>query len=122
MAEKMKVFISWGGKLSQAVARALHDFLPQILQNLDPWFSTVDIYSGDRWANEIGAKLEECGVGIFVVTADNITRPWLNFEAGAVAKSVTKGKPMPVLFDVKDTEVVGPLSQFQMKSATRDGI
>lgn len=84
--------------------------------------SDLDISAGQRWQDEIGTKLQESDAGIVIVTRQNFERPWLNFEAGAISKSLRRGRPMPLLFDVKSTEISGPLVQFQAKEADRDGV
>ena len=54
----MRVFISWSGEKSRAVAEALRDWLPSIIQVLEPWISCKDIDKGARWHNEITNQLE----------------------------------------------------------------
>jgi len=58
----VKVFISWSGARSRAVAEALCEWLPQVIQTADPWIST-DNEKGNRWNSEISANLEatDCG-------------------------------------------------------------
>ena len=55
----MLIFISWSGVASEAVATALANWLPLVIQVLKPWVSTQDIQKGQRWAEEIAEKLEE---------------------------------------------------------------
>ena len=44
----MKVFLCWSGTRSKGIANALHEWLPRVIQALDPWIS-VDIDKGARW-------------------------------------------------------------------------
>ena len=44
----MKVFISWSGTRSKALANALHKWLPMVLQYVEPWVSDSDIDAGER--------------------------------------------------------------------------
>lgn len=46
----MKVFISWSGKRSKAMANALKEWIPLIVQHAEPFVSDKDISAGDRWA------------------------------------------------------------------------
>ncbi len=44
----------------------------------------------------------------------NMHEPWLNFEAGAVSKSLEFGKVAPLSIGISKSDVTGPLSQFQV--------
>ncbi len=109
----MKVFISWSGRQSHRVATTLRDWLPSVIQSIEPYVSSEDIDKGARWATDIAKELEQSSFGILCVTQTNITAPWLNFEAGALGKSVDKSRVCPFLFRVRRSEVEGPLLQFQ---------
>jgi len=109
----MKVFISWSGNLSHRVALSLRDWLPVVLPFIDPWVSSEDIPKGTRWGTELARELEGTHSGIICLVPDNLTEPWLNFEAGALSKSVTTARIHPFLFGVEPRELPGPLAQFQ---------
>jgi len=68
----MKVFISWSGETSKAVATALYDWLPEVIQNGQPWISNHDIH--------LGEQLPELKIGILCLTPDNLSAPWILFE------------------------------------------
>jgi hypothetical protein len=118
----MKVFISWSGERSLGLAQALHSWLPLVLQYVDPWLSKADIEAGQRWDDDLSKKLSECNFGISCVTRDNMTAPWLLFEAGALAKSVDNSKLVPLLLDLDIKDFSGPLSRFQAKKVDKAGI
>jgi hypothetical protein len=109
----MKIFISWSGSLSRNVAEALRDWLPSILEYVEPYVSSQDINKGARWTVEIARELESSQYGIICVTPGDLGRPWLNFEAGALAKSFEAGHLSPFLFGIERSGLGGPLSQFQ---------
>jgi len=109
----MKVFISWSGQLSRRLAEAFRDWLPGVIQAVEPFFSPDDIVKGDRWGVAVAAKLNECKVGIFCITRDNVAAPWLVFEAGAISKHLESSKVCTLYFDLAPTDVTGPLTQFQ---------
>jgi hypothetical protein len=109
----MKVFISWSGPLSHRVAIALKEWLPSVIQSVKPYVSSEDIDKGARWSTDIARELEASTYGIICLTKDNITAPWINFEAGALAKALDKSYVAPFLFDLKSSDVEGPLVQFQ---------
>lgn len=110
----MKVFISWSGELSRQVALAFRDWLPAVIQSIEPYVSSEDIDKGARWSTDIAGELEKSIYGILCITKENVGAPWINFEAGALSKSVERSRVSPFLFDVKRSEVKeGPLLQFQ---------
>lgn len=67
----MKVFISWSGDTSRQVAEALRDWLPDVIQQLEPFLSSKDIASGLKWQDEISSKLDETTFGVICLTKDN---------------------------------------------------
>lgn len=118
----MKIFISWSGDRSQALAKAINDWLKPLLHFAEPWLSTEDIKSGDRWGNELAKQLQDTNFGILCVTSDNLNAPWLLFEAGALAKSIDDGRVIPLLLDLEKSDLSGPLTQFQAEKSDKDGI
>jgi hypothetical protein len=110
----MKVFISWSGDLSRELAETLRDWLPCVLQSVKPFFTPNDTEKGTRWGHDIANELQGSSVGIFCMTKNNLNAPWIMFEAGALSKHIDSSKVCPILFDgVKNTDLVGPLTQFQ---------
>lgn len=109
----MKVFISWSGNKSHKVAMIFREWLPSVIQSLEPYVSSEDIDKGARWSSDIAKELEDSTFGILCVTKDNLHAPWLSFEAGALSKTMDKSFVTPFLFDIKRSEVNGPILQFQ---------
>ena len=109
----MKVFISWSGDLSRELAEALRDWLPAVLQSVKPFFTPNDIEKGARWAKDIAQELQSSAIGIFCLTKENLTKPWIMFEAGALSKQLDSSTVCPVLFGVESADLEGPLVQFQ---------
>ncbi|HME58588.1 MAG TPA: toll/interleukin-1 receptor domain-containing protein [Terracidiphilus sp.] len=118
----MKIFISWHGNRSEALATALKEWLPLVLYYADPWLSKSNIGAGDRWSDEIAKGLESCNFGISCVTRENMEAPWIQFEAGAITKSVKDGKVIPLLLGLDKKEISGPLAQFQAKKVEQSEI
>jgi hypothetical protein len=110
---QMKLFLSWSGDLSRKVACEFRDWLPSVLQSVHPYVSSEDIDKGARWSTDIAKELEASVYGMLIITKDNLEAPWLNFEAGALSKTVEKSRVSPFLFNIKRSEVQGPLLQFQ---------
>ncbi|MFW2574125.1 MULTISPECIES: toll/interleukin-1 receptor domain-containing protein [Serratia] len=109
----MKIFISWSGNDSLKIAKILRDWIPNVIQAVKPYVSAEDIDKGTRWAADISKELDDSLYGIICLTKNNISAPWINFEAGALSKKVDKSKLSPFLFKIKPSEVTGPILQFQ---------
>ncbi|HVU89637.1 MAG TPA: hypothetical protein VHD36_20070 [Pirellulales bacterium] len=109
----IKVFLSWSGDCSHKVALAFRDWLPSVIQSIQPYVSSEDIDKGTRWSTDIARELEASAYGIICVTKDNLNAPWLCFEAGALSKSIDRSNVTPFLFNIKRSDVHGPLLQFQ---------
>lgn len=118
----MKVFISWSGNISWKVAVIFRDWLPSVIQSLEPYVSSEDIDKGARWSTDIAKELEDSTFGILCVTKENLEAPWLSFEAGALSKTMEKSFVTPFLFDIKRSEVQGPILQFQSTIFNKDDI
>jgi len=125
----MGVFISWSGNntRSHQVAEVLRRWLGQVIQGCDPWTSSQDIDAGQQWATELFTQLDNHKVGIICVTKANKDEPWLNFEAGALAKQLKGDKPdesrvCPLLIDMTASDVTGPLKLLQMVPLDKDGM
>jgi hypothetical protein len=118
----MKVFLSWSGDASHKVALILREWLPAVIQSIEPYVSSEDIDKGARWSTDIASELADSSYGILCVTKDNLHAPWLTFEAGALSKTMDKSFVSPFLFDIKRSEVNGPILQFQSTVFQKDDI
>ncbi|WJE54314.1 toll/interleukin-1 receptor domain-containing protein [Bacillus cereus] len=109
----MKVFLSWSGNESKQLATIFKEWLPNVLQYVEPYMSAQDISMGERWGNSIADNLEESVFGLIFVTPSNIKAPWINFEAGALSKTF-ESRVIPILYRAEVTILdQGPLKQFQ---------
>jgi hypothetical protein len=108
-----KVFISWSGDLSKKLAEEVRLWLPGVLQFVKPYFTPNDIEKGTRWSTEIASELESSNAGIICLTKDNITKPWILFEAGALSKNFGKANVCTILFNLDNADLTGPLTSFQ---------
>ena len=112
METEMKVFLSWSGPRSKAVAELLNDWLRCVLQACKPWISSRDIDRGALWFSEITNQLSGTDIGIVCLTADNKNKPWILFEAGALAKGLSHARVCTILVDLQPSEIEDPLAQF----------
>ncbi|KXB59407.1 hypothetical protein HMPREF3180_02349 [Leptotrichia wadei] len=44
----MKIFLSWSGEPSKSIAEKFKNWLPNVLQYVEPYFSQQDIELGER--------------------------------------------------------------------------
>jgi hypothetical protein len=117
----MRIFVSWSGKSSQKVAELLREWIPNVLQQADLFVSSQDIAKGTRGLDAIGHNLEETDFGIVVLTEDNVSAPWINFEAGALSKSLSRSHVIPLLCGIREINLPNsPLRQFQHAQVAGD--
>jgi hypothetical protein len=109
----MEIFISWSGARSRQFAEALRSWLPRVVQAVNPWISASDIEKGSRWLVEISERLGVTNFGLICVTPENVSEPWLLFEAGALSKALKSSRVCPILLDITPVDLKGPLAQFQ---------
>jgi hypothetical protein len=118
----MKVFLTWSGEKSRRVAEILREWLPNVIQALEPWLSSEDIEKGSQWGADITSRLKESKAGIICVTETNISAPWLNFEAGAISNSIVRPLVCTFLMGPKSSDLTGPLTLFQATLPTREDL
>lgn len=116
---KPKIFISWSGKdtASFRVASKLYEIMPLMFQTADYFFSD-HITKGKLGIEKIFANLAEAKIGIFCITKNNLLKPWLNFEAGAILSAVqnNNGLAIPLLINMNTDDFLSfssPLTNFQ---------
>jgi hypothetical protein len=107
------VFISWSGDASKEIAEVLRNWIPSVIQSAKPYFTPNDIEKGAKWGNEISKKLSDCNVGIICLTRENVNRPWILFEAGALSKDLDQAKVCSILFGIDNADISWPLTTFQ---------
>jgi len=117
----MKIFVSWSGELSQKVAQQLKKWLPCIIQSVDVFYSTEDIEKGENWDSKISSQLAECNYGIICLTSENTSAPWINFEAGAIAKAL-ESRVSALMINIKPSDIQGPLKRYQATKLERDDV
>jgi hypothetical protein len=109
----MEVFISWSGDTSKALAEVLRRWLPGVIQTVKPYYSPDDIAKGSRWSAEIAQELDASRIGLLCITRENLSAPWILFEAGALSKNLGQSRVCPILFGIDPSNIQGPLVQFQ---------
>ena len=114
------IFISWSGEVSHGIADCLRQTLP-LIYRVQPWLSTRDLPLGRPWLSELLGQLQQCDIGILVVTPENIESSWMQFEAGALCKNFGHSRVFPFLVGLDHGSLRGPFSQFQAVLADEAG-
>ena len=117
----MKIFVSWSGDRSKAVAQALERFLPDVVDGVKIWFSDQDISPGSRWNSELSKELQNNSFGIICLTPENLDSRWVLFEAGALSKSMANSRVIPYRLGLDPADIPPPIGQFQGLNADKDG-
>ncbi|MCU6366180.1 toll/interleukin-1 receptor domain-containing protein [Enterobacter quasiroggenkampii] len=118
----MKIFVSWSGNRSRAVAELFSEWLKCVIQASQPWISTRDIDRGAIWFSEINDKLRDVSVGVVFLTQENKDKPWILFETGALAKGLTSNRVCTFLIDLKPADLQDPLAQFNHTLPEKSGL
>ena len=117
------VFISWSGSVSGKVAEVIRKRITLFIPDITPFMSKEDIAKGSRGINEIEKSLTDTAYGIVILTKNNINAPWINYEAGAIAKGLGATKVAPLLCNLSVAELgSSPLSNFQAVSLDKKGL
>lgn len=117
----IKVFISWSGDRSGKLAKDLAHWLPRVINSLKPWFSSEDIDPGTRWNQQMEEELGQTHCGILCLTPENLSSPWILYEAGALSRAIPKARVIPYLVNLTPEQVHGPLAQFHAAIANESG-
>lgn len=119
----VKVFLSWSGEPSKSIAEALYDWLPDVIQEAEPFFSSESLDAGSRWLSDLDEELKG-SIGIICLTPNNLSAPWLNYEAGALSKAVPEApvRVIPLLHGLEPRDVKPPMSQFNMTQLNAEGL
>lgn len=118
----MKIFVSWSGARSKAVAELISEWLKCVIQASQPWVSTRDIDRGAIWFSEINDVLREVTVGIVCLTQENKDKPWILFETGALARGLSSNRVCTFLIDLQPMDIQDPLGQFNHTLPTEEGL
>lgn len=117
----MKIFLNWSDDSSRSLAAFLVDWLPKVLQRLDPWHSDR-MKAGEQWFQEHMVQLRASECGLLCLNRASFSSKWLFFEAGAMAAAASR--IVPLLFDFEPEELPQPLSGLQVQAVklTEEGV
>jgi len=117
-----RLFLSWSGERSKLVADLLDEWVQCVLQACEPWMSSKDIDRGALWFTEIASQLHTSTLGVVCLTKENKEKPWILFEAGALAKGLSSSRVCVFLVDLDPTDVGNPLAQFNHTLPNKEGV
>lgn len=118
----MNVFLSWSGERSKRIAQLLDEWLQCVIQRIKPWMSSKDIDRGTIWFTEINDQLKATSTGIICLTRENLNKPWILFEAGALLKGLSSSRLCTLLIDLQPADISDPLAQFNHTLPTKEGM
>jgi len=83
--------------------------------------SETDIQKGSRGLDEIARALADIKVGITCLTPENLQRPWIFFEAGALSKAIGDRARLCTFLigGLEPQDIVPPLGMFQATKAEK---
>lgn len=81
-----------------------------------------DLDRGSLWFGEINEQLKDTTIGIICLTQENKRRPWILFEAGALAKGLSTARVCTFLIDLQPKDVEDPLAQFNHTFPNKESI
>jgi hypothetical protein len=113
MPEKFAIFISWAKPRSRAIAQGLAEWLPDVIQFVDP-FVSPQMTLGIRWSEELENRLRCAMFGIVCATPENLDNAYLNWEIGQLSYEKAR-KIVPFLLGGLRLSDIGnyPLHHFQ---------
>jgi len=100
------------------IAEALKKHLEEDFEPLKVFVSTVSISAGEDWLKGLKKALEEARVELVLCSRVSVTRPWVNFEAGAgwIRRNI---RMIPVCHSgIKPVDLPVPLNSLQGVVAT----
>jgi hypothetical protein len=99
----------------------MRGWLASVVQAAKPWMSESEIDKGTRSLTELSHALADIRVGIVCLTPENLTKPWLLFEAGALSKNIDERARLCtyLIGDLQSSDVLSPLGMFQDTKTTK---
>src|SRR5690349_3882407 len=120
-AGRPTVFISWSGDASREAAEAVKRWIEDMFQAAEAFIST-EIPKGDVGDFHIMGELDAAVFGVVCLTPRSMLSPWVQFEAGALMRTVSKAKISPLLLNLQPSEVLPPLNRFQFTKPTAEDL
>jgi hypothetical protein len=117
---RVRVFLSWSGERSKALAMALEESIGTLSDRIEPWISD-ELEPGVEWASALIPQIQQARFAILCLTNRNMTAPWIAFETGAYYTSPLREGVIPFLLDIDADELPFPIGLFQSLKADWKG-
>ena len=93
-----------------------------VIQSAKPWMSSANIDKGSRGLLEMAKALDGIKVGISFLTPENLSEPWILYEAGALSKTIDASTRLCtyLLGGLTKENIEPPLGQFQHTSPNKE--
>ncbi len=110
----MRISLSWSGNLSHRVALILSKWLPSVVQAVTPFVSVDEKRRGAAWFKAIKDQHNQMDFGIICLSRENLSAPWLLFEAGVLSTRFDEAHVCAILIgDVSEADLEEPIVNFQ---------
>ena len=115
----MNIFISQSGDLSKKIAEVFSDWIKSYFKDAKVFVSSNTIDGGKIWFENILENLREADFAISILTKENHSKPWINYEYGALveilrSKGIDSSKIVPILFGITPDDISKePIQQYQ---------
>lgn len=112
----MNVLISWVGPSGRQVARALRDWLPEVVSAVEPDVIEEDVlsYSSMEWKQELAARVDASAACIVCITSEAARSPDLYFHLGLIMGVRVNG-PLYTFFVRTDNEAPPSLGRYGLE-------
>jgi len=116
----MKIFISQSGDLSRKIADIFGAWIKSYFKNANIFISNSavnGIGSGKAWFQNITENLRTSDFAISIITNENHSKPWINYEYGVLTEVLANNgglNVIPLLFGIGPEVLSGePIQQYQ---------
>lgn len=118
--DRPTVFLCWSKARSREIAHAWESLLPTLV-DVRAVMST-EFTKGRDWWTALRQTLGAARTGVVFLTPENVSSPWLHYEAGALATAMGErdGTLFTYVVGFDSGTLTGPLASYQSTVATRE--
>jgi hypothetical protein len=123
---KLRVFISWAGKQAETIGQGFREYLPDVVNGVEPFISRSDIDKGRRWDDVLTSSLRESPCAIVCLTPVSLASIWVAFETGAIShaaggRQAAESRIWTYLLELENEALrLSPFAAYQSTTATEE--